>query len=235
MIGNCVTACGGLCVNLLNLMFPRICVGCGWWGRYICANCLNLLSIRWQQMCPYCERPSPTGMTHSTCQRPTGLDGLMIGFEYQGLIKSMIGTYKYHLVSDLAGDLFELLVSLPEWQLAPADWLVTAVPLHPSRFHWRGFNQSELLSRRLATYLNTVYVPMLFREKYTRVQMELAQEDRYENVRQAFTRAVAPEYIRGQSIILLDDVWTTGATMTEAARPLKRAGAAQVWGLVLAA
>jgi ComF family protein len=108
------------------------------------------------------------------------------------------------------------------------------VPLHLTRLRWRGFNQSQLLAWSLARLAR---VPLdafsLERVRPTRPQVELDHAERQRNVKQAF-QVQRPERVRGQHILLVDDVYTTGATADECSRALMRAGAAAVDVLTLA-
>ncbi len=109
-----------------------------------------------------------------------------------------------------------------------------AVPLHPSRERARGYNQSALLGAELASILRVRYSPgCLARIRPTAPQVGLSGPARRENVRDAF-RCDDPGAVDGLSVWLVDDVVTTGATVTEAASVLRRAGARQVWAVAVA-
>lgn len=113
-----------------------------------------------------------------------------------------------------------------------ADWVVP-VPLHPFRVWWRGFNQSELLARPISEKLGIRYGNGLLRRvRNDPKQVGLSGRRRWENVRGAFA-ASNPAVVKGKTILLVDDVMTTGATLSECARVLKRAGAEKVYGLTL--
>jgi len=108
------------------------------------------------------------------------------------------------------------------------------VPLHPKRLRWRGFNQSVILAREVGRQWDVPVDPfVLLRSRETSLQTELAEEERRKNVRGAFS--VDPEKpIRGKSFLLVDDVYTSGATVDECSRALLRAGAKEVYVLTLA-
>lgn len=116
-----------------------------------------------------------------------------------------------------------------------SDYILTVVPLHPSRLRWRGFNQAEILGRIIAEKLKIKFIPnLLIRKKPTRPQVELKGKARRENITDAFS--LVPNILISQypKILLFDDVWTTGATLRVCGNILKRAGAKTVWGLTLA-
>jgi ComF family protein len=111
---------------------------------------------------------------------------------------------------------------------------IIPVPLHPKRLRWRGFNQSVLLARQIAVAYN---IPLdcftLYRTRDTPPQTQLPEEDRRKNMRRAF--ALAPQSsVEGKCLLLVDDVYTSGATVNECSRVLKRGGAREVFVLTLA-
>jgi ComF family protein len=112
--------------------------------------------------------------------------------------------------------------------------LIVPVPLHPKRLRWRGFNQSVILAREIGSRWSLPVDPfILLRSRETPPQTQLTEEERRKNVRRAFS--VNPEKsIEGKSILLVDDVYTSGATVNECSRALKRAGASEVHVLTLA-
>ncbi|HUS60271.1 MAG TPA: ComF family protein [Nevskiaceae bacterium] len=195
-----------------------------------------------------CRQTSFGGKTHSQCIRPHGLDGLTTVFAYRGVIRKAIKKLKYKFVSDLAKDLVELFLSFCGEDKVftqvcqEKDVFFVPIPLHPTRFRWRGFNQAELLGEMIAANLKIPFLPdLLLRVKKTKPQVELKKEERKRNIRDAFAlNKNSPLPLRfggfaGQAkFLLFDDVWTSGATLKEAARVLKRNGAKKVWGLTLA-
>jgi ComF family protein len=119
---------------------------------------------------------------------------------------------------------------LEEWKVD----VVVPVPLHPRRLRWRGFNQSVLLGRELSRVFDLSLDPFLLqREVETPPQTQLSEDERRRNVRGAFT--VNPQKsVQNRSVLLLDDVYTSGATVNECSRCLQRAGAKNIYVLTLA-
>lgn len=226
--------------SLLDLLFPRHCLGCGKTGSYFCASCLNLVVVFPERICPVCQKGSFGGITHPGCARPQGLDGLTTVFAYGGLIEKAIKKIKYHFVSDLSSELVELFLSFIGEDKTFAEFcrekpILIPIPLHAARLRWRGFNQSELLGRLIAENLGLDFAPdLLARVKNTQPQVELDKEKRGQNIKGAFSLAPSILVSQSPSILLFDDVWTSGATLREAAKVLKRAGTTKVWGLTLA-
>jgi len=228
-------------MSLLDLLFPRHCLGCGQTGSYFCPACLNLIAAAPDRICPICQKGSFGGLTHPGCLTPRGLDGLTTIFPYGGLIEKAIKKIKYQFVTDLGSELVELFLSFVGEDEAFTRFcqgkpVLVPIPLHPSRLRWRGFNQSELLGRLIAANLKLDFAPnLLARVKNTKPQVELDKKDRQGNIRGAFQVNKNFQFsISNFQFIVFDDVWTSGATIREAAKVFKRHGAKKVWGLALA-
>lgn len=154
---------------------------------------------------------------------------------YEGAIPGLVSAFKY-------GDRLDLAPMLVSWMrragrdlLADCD-LVVPVPLHRWRLLSRRYNQAGVLASRLARSAGKAYRPLyLVRRKSTRPQVGLSPDGRAQNVSAAFAvPRWARSRIAGRRVLLVDDVYTTGATVTAAVRPLLRAGASQVDVLTLA-
>lgn len=231
-------------MNFLDLLFPRSCLGCGRPGSYFCQKCSFAIRLFHPQRCPKCEKPSLGGITHLGCRKKEPLDGLISIFPYEGLIRAAIGKLKYRFVTDLADEFSRLIirtVKLKATHLTPAlrdmSKILVPIPLHWYRRNWRGFNQAELLGEKLAAYFGLkIASDLLIRQKRTLPQVELKGGQRQRNIQGAFRTSPNPPAGGSQypNILLFDDVWTTGSTMDEAARVLKKSGAKGVWGLTIA-
>jgi ComF family protein len=122
-----------------------------------------------------------------------------------------------------------MLPALADARLAGADWLMVPVPLHPRKLRERRFNQSAELARTLTRLSGTPFHEALRRTRYTSSQAGLDREDRLKNLRGAFAvRPRAGPHVEGRNILLVDDVFTTGATAHECALTLRKHGAARV-------
>lgn len=165
------------------------------------------------------------------------MDRIFTFYSYDNeLLKKIIHGLKYKFVEDLASPLGTLLIrelKKVEGQIGKPDFIVP-VPLHRKRLLERGFNQSELLALKILEYFEwPVENTVLLRTRMTAPQVSQDEAGRKENVGNAFS-AVDPSKILNKKIVLLDDVFTTGATMEECAKVLKSAGAKEVLGLALA-
>jgi competence protein ComFC len=217
-------------------LFPKRCVGCDDFGSYLCSNCVNLLKAIDTPICPMCTKPFVSGKTHPKCQKPLGFDGLVAVFEHKYPTRRLISKLKYKFITDLYDDLTEILLSFTDFSsISDGAWLVVGVPLHKSRLNWRGFNQADELGKKLAQACGWEFeTNVLLRTKKVKNQMELKRSDRLQNVKGIFAKGKNINRIKNKNVLLVDDVWTTGATMRECTKVLKRNGASKVWGLVVA-
>lgn len=148
-------------------------------------------------------------------------------------LNAVLQRYKYLHDICLAQPLGSLLLERCPLTITEYD-VIVPVPLHLSRLRWRGFNQSQYLAIGLARAAGVPIDPLtLERVRPTRPQVQLHEAERRRNVAGAF-QVTRPEQVRAQRILLVDDVYTTGATVDECSRALLRAGAASVDVLVLA-
>ncbi len=159
--------------------------------------------------------------------------------EYKGSLRGLIHLLKYENVTPAAEPLGEkLATTIADLLLADGGSipLLIPVPLHESRRHSRGFNQAELIAGAAAKHFAPkleVASAVIVRRRETISQVGLSREERIENMRDAF-RVSDPGRAKGRSVILVDDVMTTGTTLSECARVLKRAGAKRVWATTAA-
>lgn len=223
-------------MELIDLIFPKTCLGCGKGGQYLCPDCVSKVKLV-KPICSYCEKASIDGTTHTKCLGKYSLDGLISIWEYEGVIRKAILAlkYKYSLEAgrELCGKFAEYIKNSSYW--VPKSTLLVPIPIHWYRENVRGFNQSIEIGREIAVLMGWKFIPdLLIRTKSTRPQVELSRDARRENLRGVF--ALSPNILISQypSILLFDDVFTTGSTLREAAKVLKRAGVEKVWGLTIA-
>lgn len=228
--------------QILDFLFPARCIGCGKFGSYLCENCFGKIEFLSQQFCPVCGHPAISGFTHPGCKTPFCLDGSLSIANYNDIMHSLVSSFKYQpFVTDLQKSIRAIFSSFftRSSQKAPRSLggggLVTPVPLHWMRKNWRGFNQAEILAKIISEILSLEFTPnVLKRERFTKPQTQLKRKERLKNVQGIFAlEKDAKEKIQNKSILLVDDVWTTGATIKECGKLLKRNGAASVWALTL--
>ena len=218
----------------LDFVFPRWCVGCGRGGDFICPACRRLLVRINPPLCPRCGRPQASGILCPGCVNwPASIDGIRSPFRFDGVIRQAVYQLKYRniraLAKPLAHFLHEYLMANP----LPAD-VIVPVPLHPKRLRERGYNQSGLLAKELGKLAGMPLIDgLLLRQRQTSPQARTANvAERQKNVAGAFVCSAGG--LAEKSVLLIDDVATSGATLDAAAAALKDAGATEVWGLVLA-
>lgn len=203
------------------------------WGSYLCSFCHRNIKLIEHPICPVCQRQAFGGKTHPGCAGKYRLDGLIVACRYNGIVAKAIKKVKYKWVFDIEKVLVDLLVENFYKVDVAENLVVVCVPLHTSRKKWRGFNQSELIARDLAKRFKVPFENLLIRSKKTQTQVGLTRYDRKINVRDAFDVSVGKK-VSGRNFLLVDDVYTSGATMGECCRVLKKAGAKQVWGCAIA-
>lgn len=182
---------------------------------------------------------------HEKCRTRYAPDGISAVFHYEGIIRKGVKLLKYRRVQEIADELAGIVhASIAKHSsfvafnhfIKTANPVVTAVPLFKSRERMRWFNQSESLGKSLAKRWNLKFQPnLLVKIRQTKPQAGLLREERLKNVKGAFAiNSNAQRLTTNASLILVDDVWTTGTTMRECVNVLKRVGVKKVWCLTVA-
>lgn len=207
---------------ILDLLYPRraSCLGCGDMlgcdRDDICENCRAKLARGWIGL-----RPAPKG---------GWIDASAYAYSYHGPAGRLVRNLKYQGVWLLADEMGLYIARAARLLRLEENCYVTAVPMHPERMRVRGRNHAELLARVVAKALELEYVPLLERSRNARQQARLSAEDRRENLRGAFTvKKAYSESVNGATVLIVDDVYTTGATAINCAKTLKEAGAKRVY------
>ncbi len=228
--------------TILDFLWPKRCINCAILGKHLCDDCFALIEIFRETYCPFCQwpqntRPGPTCAYH---KRYKNLDGLFFAASYNDpLIKRTVNLYKYSYIKGLSDVLAYLIIAhfqLSNKQVNFADCIFCAVPLHKTKLKYRGFNQAQEIARRLSDFSQAPFIAdVLIKIKKVPSQTELNREQREKNVFGTF--AFNPQkkgFIAGKKILLVDDVFTTGATLEECAKILKQNNAKEVWGVAVA-
>lgn len=220
--------------SLIDFVFPPVCVQCKKVGAALCANCMADLPRISKIICARCGRPTPKPL--ATCrhckQRPLPLNHIRAPLTYVDPIASIIHKLKYNHQFALAEPLAQII--LESWLPDNKPYgIIVPIPLHAQRQKKRGFNQSALLAKHLGEHLQIpVNETALKRIRHTPPQVGLHANERLANMQGAFW--ADPHQVSGQPITLIDDVYTTGATLSAAANALLAAGATTVSGYCVA-
>jgi competence protein ComFC len=228
---------------LASLFYPAACVVCSSEverTEYLCENCRQRAPRITAPFCEKCSEPFTGAITQTfacaNCEHRTlHFDSAVAVYRSRGLVRKLVHEFKYghhrHLRHPLADWLGE---TLSDSRLHGRHFdLLVPVPLHPARERERGFNQAALLAELLAKRANLPVRPVLERIRYTTTQTAYDRSERMENLRDAF-RLRKNRDVRGLHVLLIDDVLTTGSTLSECARMLKRAGALSVFAATAA-
>ena len=230
---------------LAKLIYPPLpnCVACGepfdsLYPLAFCQRCLARIPFITAPVCSQCDRPlrGGEGDLCRKCQNETHYyEQAMAVAVYTGYLRELLHTAKYNFRPDLARGLGTILAVWAENEIRlEGIELIIPVPLHPQRLAVRGYNQAELMARPLATALRRPLRPeLLERVKPTRSQSKLSRRERKENMRGAFLVVNCPA-VAGKEILLVDDIRTTGYTLSAAAQALLLAGARRVKVLTIA-
>lgn len=225
---------------VLTLLFPPYCASCRRIGSSICISCRKLLRTAHTQQCIVCHRASVLGITHGNCRRKRGIDAAITILHYNTTLKRIIAQIKYHgyleayreLLWALQPQMHHAISAWRDAHLIDSHTVITAIPLHSARERARGFNQAQILAQTLSEVTGLTCAPLLTRTKNT-PQLAKSPHDKTRSsiVQGAFTGSSSHT---PQSVMVVDDVVTTGATVTEAAKILKKQGVQRVFVFSLA-
>lgn len=234
--------------KILNLILPANCHICKlpvkeWSNPYICRICWKKIRFIDGPVCPRCGIPFKSSVTLirspdylcGTCRKQKFYftKASALGY-YEGTLSETIHIFKYEKKQSMARYMNSLISGSILHGIAKAD-IIIPVPLHKKRLKERGFNQALLIVHHIANSIvgagfkpaPTLSIDGLLRTRWTRPQIELSREERLRNVKGAFAVRDGISF-KGKKLLLIDDVYTTGATVNECARVLKKAGAKEV-------
>jgi len=237
-----------LAKGLISLLFPADCKICHHpleplSRSFICEDCWS--KVKWLEAphCSRCSKPFPSSSTLqgvscllcSECRKEKSyFEKIFVPTLYEGVMKEAIHLLKYKKKTGISASLERIMKRYFDHIDLPHLDLVVPVPLHRKRFRERGFNQAELIADIVARYFRLKLVKNnLQRVRATKTQTTLARKERIKNIKGAFQVKNKGEFQK-KSLLLVDDVYTTGTTLKEAARVLKRAEAGEVYLFALA-
>lgn len=224
--------------------YPRVCPACGQPsdrpGRHLCWACFQRVELHTQSLCSLCGHPAEGPVQHAfvcgACEAAKpAFDKARAAGHFRGVLRELIHPFKYGQALWLKRDLADLLAGCLSAHFSAAEVdVVVPVPLHPVRLRERSYNQAGLLAKELAARISRrCDARSLVRIRKTESQTRFDAASRRINTLGAFAVA-RPEWVAQRRVLLVDDVMTTGATLSECARMLKKAGAHQVWAVTVA-
>ena len=226
----------------MEIFFPIACLNCGKQENYLCVVCISDIPTT-PPACFGCGKLSPPrkrthpGRTCTQCQKKTNIYAYYSPYVFTSKpIRQAIAALKYRRMRPVA-DLLGTLISrylIAHGVRFPQNSVLIPIPLHPKRHRSRGFNQSEQIAKILSKNKKIpLEIRILQKKHHTVPQVGLAAIERRQNIINTFI-ILASTNIQGKTVILVDDVKTTGATMEEAARVLKNAGARRIYAVTAA-
>ncbi len=226
---------------ILDILFPPICVNCQKSldknELTVCQECLLKIHLNTSFFCPVCR--ARLAENKKTCHLKSQYLLAAVGNYDDPVLQNLIQSFKYKSVKSLAPILTDLLIKYIKnvfscSSLVIGQFIIVPIPLYPRRERERGFNQSKLLVEDLSKKLNLDFHEALVRVKKTLPQAQSKDiEERVKNIEGCF-KMKNSELVEGKNIILVDDVFTSGATINEAVKILKQNGAKKILALVLA-
>jgi competence protein ComFC len=229
--------------GFISLFYPANCELCGEGiarQGYLCASCAEKAPRIVPPFCAKCSEPFSGAIEEEfTCancaHRKLDFDAAVSAYRSRGVVRIIMLRFKYghdlHLRHPIAGWLIE---AMNDSRLRERTFdMLVPVPLHPARLRERGFNQAELLTKILHAETNVPILGALERIRYTTTQTAFDRVERMENLRDAF-RLRKNIRVRDSRVLLVDDVLTTGSTLSECARVLREAGARSVHAVTAA-
>lgn len=233
--------------SFLELLYPEknTCFICNLYDesindRYICSDCERKLKKIEPPVCIKCSKPIDFDSSNLLCPDCSAYDRSFemskSPFLYEGVIKDSIYNYKYYNKTYFYKFFGTCLLNYMNNNDYTHFDYITSVPLHKSKMRTRGFNQSELIAKYLSDKLFIPYAGALKRAKKTAKQSQKSKEDRRKNIKGAFIIKSPHKYehIKNSSVLLVDDVYTTGSTADECSKTLLNFGVSKVYVITIA-
>lgn len=216
--------------KLINFFFPKTCIKCKKTGEYLCVDCKKTLTPH-PEICPYCHRTSQFYQTCLDCRISpyNALEGVIIPFSYSDTIKQLITKFKYKHQKDLVDFLADRLIvilqtneKLHKLIKEKNQILIAYIPTHRYRKHFvKGYNQSQVLAENMSQKIQIPIVELLQKPQASKAQAKLQRNQRLVNLQGKFILNPNIQLQGHETILLIDDVTTTNATLNEAARTIK--------------
>jgi competence protein ComFC len=216
--------------RFISLLAPHCCVLCGAEGSILCPWCSPEVVEPIPPRCYRCKKISPDYKTCASCRSTSRLRNVWVASDYNGAVKQTVHAYKFERARAAAHPIAEIMSAvLPYFD---NEIIVTHISTATSRRRLRGYDHAELLAKQIAAISQQPYRALLARSGQTR-QVGASRDVRLKQLAGAF-RVVQPQRVKGRSVLLVDDITTTGATLESAAELLRTHGAKHVDAVVFA-
>jgi competence protein ComFC len=225
----------------LDLIFPKQCLDCGIEGSYLCISCFKKIKLNDKNYCVFCKKEL---LNFDQCENcfNLGLKKVFVATDYnQPVIQDLLHNLKYNYTEEIGSILAEILQKIikennlnTKLGFDRKNVILMPIPLHKKRYLQRGFNQTKLIADHLHKELLVPVKQLLIRNKNTETQVKMNRQERLVNLKNAFEIINEQEVDKQKNIILIDDVVTTGSTLSECALVLQRNGYKNIYGLVVA-
>ncbi|MCX8092968.1 MAG: ComF family protein [Candidatus Goldbacteria bacterium] len=225
--------------GLLSLFYPTQCGNCKRYIKdfkylYVCPECFELIKKIKKPVCEICSKPLDSVYTYmclECVQYEKKFKYVKQAGIYDGALKELIHLLKFYGKKRVAEVLFKFIIENIEFEYINWSDLIVPVPLSKKVLKERGFNQTEIIGRKIANYVKKPFLNVIKKIKETQPQNKLSREERMKNLHGAFNTNVS---FKNKKVLIIDDVYTTGATMNEMAEVLLKNGALEVRGLTVA-
>lgn len=214
--------------KFFSIIAPLECVVCGKEEEIVCVPCFNASLIRAQSACGWCGNLTINFEVCKKCRTKMVVRNVWRPFVYHETAKAVVSAYKFQSQRSVANFMTaEMLKTLPS-----QDFVITSIPTASRRVRQRGFDHATRLGKKIAAARHLPYQKTLLRLSSSR-QLGATRSTRIKQAENLFM-AIKNDSIKGQNILIVDDVMTTGATIASASKVLKLAGAKNVYALVFA-
>jgi ComF family protein len=221
--------------NIFDYFLPKQCLECNIQGSYICKVCLERVPLA-KQICPVCKKYSLEGRAHKFCKGSDTLDGLYSIWCYRGIVRKALITTKYKYVYQVIKELSsQASIEIKKFKILNNKRVVLVpIPARKDRVNWRGFNQTNIITRVISKDLGLkTNERLLIKTGKNPPQTGLSKENRQKNIKDTFRVNRNIKVDKNALLVIVDDVWTTGSTINEVTRTLKENGFDKIWGIVL--